>query len=132
MTSYHLGYPQIRRYWMFVDVVLLLSIFILPWKHSIHMLYLRIYVFCILRSCEMMYCIDLLIFIITYLTTCAVYVVIWMCYIISFVLMYLLMRLYMYYSFMIMSIVLKTNLINKTFLNVTQHEGTLEELKLYF
>ena len=55
--------------------------------------------------------IDVLVFIITYLVTCAVDVVIWMCYIVSFALMYLLMRLCICYSFMIMSIVLKTNLI---------------------
>ena len=71
--------------------------------------------------------IDVLVFIITCLATCVVDVVIWMCYIVSFALMYLLMRLCIYYSFMIMNIILKTNLINKTFLNVTQREATLEE-----
>ena len=62
--------------------------------------------------------IDALVFIITYPATCASDVFILMCYIVSFVLMYLLMRLCICYSCMIMNFVLKIKLINKTFLNV--------------
>ena len=66
VTSYHLGSPQIKRYWMFVDAVVLLSFLFLPWKHSIHMLYPCIYVFCILRSYEMMYCLLMYLYLLLY------------------------------------------------------------------
>ena len=50
---------------------------------------------------------DVLIFIITYPMTCVVDVIIWMFFIIPGVFMYFLMRLCIFYSFMIVDIMLK-------------------------
>ena len=75
--------------------------------------------------------IDVLVSIFTYPVTCVVDVIHQMCFhIISCTYAFAYMTMYVFIHFMIMDNVIE-KLINKTFLNVTQHEGTLKELKLY-
>ena len=129
VTSYHLGPPQIGQRWMLIDAQLYLYHYC-SWLGDFYSFDVSMYhvSWDFTRCCIMYWC------------TCIYYYIpygmcsgwcIYLYFIISVVLVYFLMRLCICYLFMIMKLYSRLKLINKTFLNVPQREGTLQKWNLY-